>query len=111
MSLLHGKRMRIVGWYHSHPKITVWPSHVGNIMMHFRNLSTRCQLKYFDCYRVDTDTQAVYQMMDETFVGLIFSCFNEDKSSFEVSSGYGTVCQRPQYLSISTCNLLKWLCC
>jgi len=21
--------MRIVGWYHSHPHITVWPSHLG----------------------------------------------------------------------------------
>jgi len=21
--------MRIVGWYHSHPHITVWPSHIG----------------------------------------------------------------------------------
>lgn len=33
----------------------------------------------------------MYQMMDDTFVGLIFSCFNEDKSSLEVSfkSGLG----------------------
>lgn len=23
--------MNIVGWYHSHPHITVWPSHVGKI--------------------------------------------------------------------------------
>lgn len=57
LSQRYGKQMRIVGWYHSHPKITVWPSHV------------------------DTSTQAMYQMMDETFVGLIFSCFNEEKSS------------------------------
>lgn len=21
--------IRVVGWYHSHPHITVWPSHVG----------------------------------------------------------------------------------
>lgn len=21
--------MRVIGWYHSHPHITVWPSHVG----------------------------------------------------------------------------------
>ena len=29
-----GEKMRrpvqVVGWYHSHPHITVWPSHVGN---------------------------------------------------------------------------------
>lgn len=49
--------MRVVGWYHSHPHITVWPSHV------------------------DVQTQAMYQMMDEGFVGIIFSVFNEDKAS------------------------------
>ncbi|PNJ09625.1 BRCC3 isoform 10, partial [Pongo abelii] len=26
---LTGRPMRVVGWYHSHPHITVWPSHVG----------------------------------------------------------------------------------
>ncbi|CAK8698157.1 lys-63-specific deubiquitinase BRCC36-like [Clavelina lepadiformis] len=52
-----GRPLRIVGWYHSHPHITVWPSHV------------------------DVQTQAMYQMMDQTFVGLIFSCFNQTKSN------------------------------
>lgn len=52
-----GRPMRVVGWYHSHPHITVWPSHV------------------------DVRTQAMYQMMDDCFVGLIFSVFNQDKSS------------------------------
>lgn len=51
------KPMRVIGWYHSHPHITVWPSHV------------------------DVRTQAMYQMMDPGFVGLIFSVFNEDKNS------------------------------
>lgn len=70
--------MRIVGWYHSHPHITVWPSHL------------------------DVRTQSVYQLMDESFVGLIFSVFNYDKVSknnrvqlccFQsVSSGYDTDC-------------------
>ncbi|XP_073255270.1 lys-63-specific deubiquitinase BRCC36-like [Porites lutea] len=46
--------MRVIGWYHSHPHITVWPSHV------------------------DLRTQAMYQVMDARFVGLIFSCFNTD---------------------------------
>ncbi|NXR08863.1 BRCC3 deubiquitinase, partial [Semnornis frantzii] len=50
-------RLAIVGWYHSHPHITVWPSHV------------------------DVRTQAMYQMMDQGFVGLIFSCFIEDKNT------------------------------
>ncbi|KAB0352966.1 hypothetical protein FD754_017823 [Muntiacus muntjak] len=52
---LMGRPMRVVGWYHSHPHITVWPSHV------------------------DVRTQAMYLMMDQGFVGLIFSCFMEDK--------------------------------
>ncbi|KAK6194414.1 hypothetical protein SNE40_000051 [Patella caerulea] len=47
--------MRVLGWYHSHPHITVWPSHV------------------------DVRTQAMYQMLDPGFIGLIFSVFNEDK--------------------------------
>ncbi|XP_023209382.1 lys-63-specific deubiquitinase BRCC36-like [Centruroides sculpturatus] len=49
--------MRVLGWYHSHPHITVWPSHV------------------------DVQTQAMYQMMDEGFVGLIFSVFSEESST------------------------------
>ena len=42
----------VVGWYHSHPNITVWPSHV------------------------DLRTQYNYQRLDEHFVGLIFAVFN-----------------------------------
>ncbi|EPS63388.1 hypothetical protein M569_11395, partial [Genlisea aurea] len=45
---------RVIGWYHSHPHITVLPSHV------------------------DVRTQAMYQLMDSGFIGLIFSCFSED---------------------------------
>jgi BRCA1/BRCA2-containing complex subunit 3 len=45
--------IQVLGWYHSHPHITVWPSHV------------------------DVGTQADYQLMDENFIGLIFSCFND----------------------------------
>lgn len=51
--------MRVLGWYHSHPHITVCPSHV------------------------DVRTQATYQTMDSGFVGLIFSVFSEDKESKE----------------------------
>ncbi|XP_013415313.1 lys-63-specific deubiquitinase BRCC36 [Lingula anatina] len=49
--------IRVLGWYHSHPHITVWPSHV------------------------DVRTQAMYQMLDEGFIGLIFSVFNEEKNT------------------------------
>jgi JAB1/Mov34/MPN/PAD-1 ubiquitin protease len=48
-----GTLTRVVGWYHSHPHITVLPSHV------------------------DIRTQAMYQMLDPSFIGLIISTFNE----------------------------------
>ncbi|KAL9244673.1 hypothetical protein vseg_018428 [Gypsophila vaccaria] len=54
MSATTGRRTRVIGWYHSHPHITVLPSHV------------------------DVRTQAMYQLLDSGFIGLIFSCFNED---------------------------------
>lgn len=63
-----GRPMRVVGWYHSHPHITVWPSHV------------------------DVRTQAMYQMMDQGFVGLIFSCFIEDKNT---KAGFSTPVSSP----------------
>ncbi|XP_057772649.1 uncharacterized protein LOC130992140 [Salvia miltiorrhiza] len=49
-----GTTTRVIGWYHSHPHITVLPSHV------------------------DVRTQAMYQLLDSGFIGLIFSCFSED---------------------------------
>jgi len=48
------KTTRVVGWYHSHPHITVLPSHV------------------------DLRTQLNWQMMDGTFIGLIFGVYNAD---------------------------------
>eukprot|EP00877_Chromochloris_zofingiensis_P012381 jgi/Chrzof1/7397/Cz02g21370.t1 len=52
-----GVRTRVIGWYHSHPHITVLPSHV------------------------DVHTQAMYQMLETGFVGLIFSVFNSDAAT------------------------------
>lgn len=52
---------RVIGWYHSHPHITVLPSHV------------------------DVRTQASYQMLDRNFVGLIISAFNEDPNTLSQS--------------------------
>lgn len=54
LSLERGQKIRIVGWYHSHPHITVLPSHV------------------------DVRTQGSWQSMDSSFVGLIYSVFNEE---------------------------------
>ncbi|CAA6671743.1 unnamed protein product [Spirodela intermedia] len=54
MTHITGRTTRVIGWYHSHPHITVLPSHV------------------------DIRTQAMYQLLDSGFVGLIFSCFSED---------------------------------
>ncbi|XP_065167177.1 lys-63-specific deubiquitinase BRCC36-like [Atheta coriaria] len=53
------KELRVIGWYHSHPHITVWPSHV------------------------DIKTQALYQMMERFFVGLIFSVFPKNAGSVD----------------------------
>lgn len=50
-----GRSLRVVGWYHSHPHITVWPSHV------------------------DLRTQAMYQNMAPSFVGLIFAVYIADQ--------------------------------
>ncbi|EIE18526.1 hypothetical protein COCSUDRAFT_6434, partial [Coccomyxa subellipsoidea C-169] len=47
-------KVRVIGWYHSHPHITVLPSHV------------------------DVRTQGSYQMLDEGFIGIILSTFNQD---------------------------------
>ncbi|KAG5183714.1 hypothetical protein JKP88DRAFT_185812 [Tribonema minus] len=54
MSRQLGKTVRVCGWYHSHPHITVLPSHV------------------------DVRTQMQYQFMDEGFIGLIFAVFQQD---------------------------------
>ncbi|XP_043578800.1 lys-63-specific deubiquitinase BRCC36-like [Bombus pyrosoma] len=51
--------VRVLGWYHSHPHITVYPSHL------------------------DIRTQTNYQTMDHGFVGLIFSVFSESKETKE----------------------------
>lgn len=50
-----GTTTRVIGWYHSHPHITVLPS------------------------AVDVRTQSTYQLLDEGFVGLIFSVFDQDR--------------------------------
>ncbi|KAF5278789.1 hypothetical protein FQR65_LT15517 [Abscondita terminalis] len=48
------KPMQVLGWYHSHPHITVCPSHV------------------------DLGTQSTYQILDPLFVGLIFSVYGTE---------------------------------
>ena len=50
-------QVRVIGWYHSHPHITVLPSHV------------------------DVATQALYQQLDAGFIGIILSTFNQVRLS------------------------------
>uniref|UniRef100_A0A1B6DTV1 MPN domain-containing protein n=1 Tax=Clastoptera arizonana TaxID=38151 RepID=A0A1B6DTV1_9HEMI len=52
-----GRELRIVGWYHSHPHITVYPS------------------------QIDLGTQMSYQLLDKGFVGVICSVFSENSSN------------------------------
>jgi len=33
-SQLKGENLNVIGWYHSHPHITVWPSSVGTYMLY-----------------------------------------------------------------------------
>lgn len=47
----------MIGWYHSHPHITIHPSHV------------------------DVRTQFMYQYLDKGFFGIILSCFSSDSST------------------------------
>jgi len=49
------------GWYHSHPRITVLPSHV------------------------DVRTQFNFQRLDSGFLGLIFSCYEKASDEPAVS--------------------------
>ncbi|KEG11386.1 metallopeptidase [Trypanosoma grayi] len=48
---------RVIGWYHSHPRITPYPS------------------------QVDLRSQETYQMLESGWVGLIFSVFYSDMSN------------------------------
>lgn len=50
----------VVGWYHSHPHITLHPSHV------------------------DLNTQHLYQYLNEKFIGIIISCFNKSKNEIGI---------------------------
>ncbi|CAI9766084.1 unnamed protein product [Fraxinus pennsylvanica] len=140
MTIATGVTTRVIGWYHSHPHITVLPSHVGkfysdkNAPKHayvFEGLklcqhlgvsqveiecdflivvnwmlNLQCTVWYlWDFWEellalvphfevhvahqfregnqvadmlTNVRTQAMYQLMDSGFIGLIFSCFNED---------------------------------
>ena len=51
------KHTRVIGWYHSHPHITPYPSHV------------------------DLQSQKIYQHMESAWVGLIFSVFHTTNRS------------------------------
>ena len=50
------RHTRVIGWYHSHPHITPYPSHV------------------------DLRTQSTFQQMESGWVGLIFSVFHADST-------------------------------
>ncbi|ORZ03589.1 JAB1/Mov34/MPN/PAD-1 ubiquitin protease-domain-containing protein [Syncephalastrum racemosum] len=52
-----GRAVRVMGWYHSHPHITVFPSHV------------------------DLNTQLSQQYLDTRFFGIIISCFDSQSDA------------------------------
>ncbi len=75
LSVTHGKALRVIGWYHSHPHITVFPSHVGACAC--MPVAHSPLTLGFDWS--DVQTQAMYQQLDQDFVGLIFACYSIDK--------------------------------
>ncbi|XP_011500488.1 PREDICTED: lys-63-specific deubiquitinase BRCC36-like isoform X1 [Ceratosolen solmsi marchali] len=86
------KTMRVIGWYHSHPHITICPS------------------------QIDINTQQLYQTMERSFVGLIFSVFSEDQTTKEqevmltcFQSCHGSSKEIPLEI-IYTPNVSIWCC-
>ncbi|XP_055928352.1 lys-63-specific deubiquitinase BRCC36-like [Argiope bruennichi] len=73
--------IRVIGWYHSHPKLTVWPS------------------------PIDVNTQDSYQLMDEGFIGVIFSVFNEDPN--KKGGRIQMTCFQSQTTLLDECNVEK----
>lgn len=64
------------------------------------------------CLFADVRTQAMYQMMDQGFVGLIFSCFIEDKNT-KVLCACAHVCVRTRarvHVCKHTQNVEKSFC-
>jgi BRCA1/BRCA2-containing complex subunit 3 len=53
-------RLRVLGWYHSHPHLTVHPSNV------------------------DLRTQCGMQMLDKNFVGIIMAAFNKRRDEAKI---------------------------
>jgi BRCA1/BRCA2-containing complex subunit 3 len=43
--------IKVTGWYHSHPHITVWPSHVGRVTSYV-NLCSFCQCTCMQMYEL-----------------------------------------------------------
>lgn len=92
------RNIQVLGWYHSHPHITVWPSHVGeekidychawscradqnclyDIVINIIQCSSIIILNLYLYYILDVRTQSDYQTMSPDFIGLIFSCFHEE---------------------------------
>ncbi|KAG0256497.1 BRCA1 BRCA2-containing complex, subunit 3 [Mortierella polycephala] len=75
-----GKPTRVIGWYHSHPHITVFPSHV------------------------DLRTQLSQQLMDSRFIGMIVSCFNTDS---ELSNKIQVTCFQSRPSDDVACQHIK----
>ncbi|KAG0245353.1 BRCA1 BRCA2-containing complex, subunit 3 [Mortierella sp. GBA43] len=75
-----GKTTRVIGWYHSHPHITVFPSHV------------------------DLRTQLSQQLMDQRFIGMIVSCFNTDN---ELSNKIQVTCFQSRPSDGGPCQHIK----
>ena len=95
-----GVTTRLIGWYHSHPHITVLPSAVGVCGGACTGCAPRSLLADLAPARcaqrcpcaADVRTQSTYQLLDEGFVGLIFSVFDQGRDKARAATPFATAC-------------------
>ena len=92
-----GRNIRVIGWYHSHPHITVWPSHVGTTV---RESVKMVHLSKFQFVFKDLRTQMDYQGMDSDFIGLIFSVFREQNNEKVRKKNHVKCCNNDELIFI-----------
>lgn len=71
MTLAMGRTTRVIGWYHSHPHITVLPSHVGKF---YTNVNSSFCLVYF-AFKNVSSAGASMHWVALFFLFLFFICF------------------------------------
>lgn len=92
-----GRPMRVVGWYHSHPHITVWPSHVGKSSLGLGSIwkltaGTVLYSQYYSIYWIFRAAHPNYQILG--------SQMSSGGTGLSVWVGFWNLCQ---YSPIPVC--------